>query len=500
MPRFATLLVSLALCVVLAACGGHDSDQTSPLDDAVGYFAKDAPLVAAVETDPEGDQIKQVSDLAGRFPGAAAILSSRLVGLTDFGSADWGRDIRPQLGAPLVIGLARPAAGRDAVTSALVVAMRVKQPLRAKQLLLRQPDFRGSSKSSGVRIYENPQAHRYGAVDGDVLIVATDRVILEQALAIKRTDNRMRETGFKHDVAGLPPGGLARISADPRTMIGADPGLRPALTVKWLNSLRRLGAVVKASESGLTVDFHAATDKSSVSNADLPLAPTNSSLSLIGRPAEVQTAVHEPSRLARFGFDVARAIAPHRMARLRALERNGIDLEQQVPHHLGKVGQLAVDPIGHGFAFRADLTESNDVTAALSLLAPTLPSLAQLLGVRGVGLATPQAGERFYALAKPSGGTTVFGVVDNSLVAASQARRAADLASEPGHAAPGAAKGAAVMTVDARNVVGKLIAKRLTGPAALFAPLAVASLRDLTGALTISRSGLNGHFKLTIVN
>jgi hypothetical protein len=153
MRRIAALLVLLALCIVLAACGGHDSEQTSPLDDAVGYFAKDAPLVAAVETDPEGDQIKQVSDLAGRFPGAAAILSSRLVGLTDFGSVDWGRDIRPQLGAPLVVGLARPAAGRDAVTAALVVAMRVKQPLRAKQLLLRQPDFRGSSKSSGVRIY-----------------------------------------------------------------------------------------------------------------------------------------------------------------------------------------------------------------------------------------------------------------------------------------------------------------------------------------------------------
>src|SRR4051812_1295475 len=497
MGRFAAFLVLVALCVVVAGCGGHKSDQTSPLDDAVGYFAKDAPVVAAVETDPEGDQIKQVAGLLGRFPGAA-ILGTQLAGLTHFGSVDWGRDIRPQLGAPLVIGLARPAAGRRTM-AALVVAMRVKQPQRAKQLLVRQPDFRGSSKSSGVRIYENPREHRYAAVDGDVVVVTTDRTIIEHALAIKRTDNRMRDGGFRRDLAGLPSGGLVRISADPRMMIGADPRLRAALSVNWLNSLRRLGAGVKASDSGLTLDFHAATDKRSLSDPDLPLAPTKSPLPLIGGPGEVQTAVHEPSRLAHFAFDLAQAIAPHRMARLRALEPKGIALERQVPHHLGKLGQLALDPIGHSFAFRADLNESNDVTAALSQLAPALPSLAELFGVKGVGLATPEAGESFYALAKLSGGTTVFGVVGNALVAASQARRAADLVSTPAHDAPGAAKGAAVMTLDARNLAGKLLAKRLSGAAALFAPLAVASLRDLTGALTISRSGLNGHFKLTIV-
>jgi hypothetical protein len=498
MRRFAALLVLLGVCVAAAGCGGHKSDQTSPLDDALGYFAKDAPFVAAVETDPEGDQIKQVTDLVGRFPGAA-ILGGRLAGLTHFGALDWSRDVRPQLGAPLVIGLARPAARRQALTAVLVVAMRVKQPLRAKQLLLRQPGFHGSSTSSGVHIYESPRAHRYAAVDGDVLVAATDRPMLEQALAVKRTDNRMRESGLRRDLAGLPSGGVVRISADPRALIGADPRLRATLSVNWINSLRRLGAVVKASDSGVTLDFHAATAKGSISDADLPLAPTNTRLPLIGRSGEVQIAVHEPSRLARFAFDVVRATAPQRVSRLRALERNGVDLERQVPHHLGRIAQLAVEPIRPSFAFRADLNDSNDVTAALSQLAPALPSLAQLFGVRGVGLATPETGESFYALAKPSGGTMVFGVLGNSLVAASQAPRAAGLASESAHDAPGGAKGAAVMTLDARSVAGKVLAKLVRGPAGLFAPLAVASLRDLTGALTISRGGLNGHFKLTIV-
>jgi hypothetical protein len=139
------------------------------------------------------------------------------------------------------------------------------------------------------------------------------------------------------------------------------------------------------------------------------------------------------------------------------------------------------------------------VKGALAQLTPALPAVAALFGVKGLGIATPETGENFYALATPTGKMVVFGVVGDALVAASEARRAGDLASEATHNAPGGAKGAAVVTVNARELAGKLLAKQLKGPAGLFAPLAVASLRDLTGALTISRDGLSGHFKLTIV-
>lgn len=491
-----TLLLAVAL--LTGGCGGgHDDKNVTPLDDAVGYFAKDAPFVAAVETDPNGDQIKQVVDLVGRFP-RAEILASRLQQTARLPVVRWDRDIRPQLGAPLVIGLIRPAAGRG-LSTATVVAMRVNHPLRAKQLLLRQPGFRGSGKSSGVRIYENPSERRYAAVDGDAIVAATNREILEQALAMKRSGNRMRESGFTRDLAKLPSGGLVRISADPATLLGADPRLRPALSVKWLAALGRLGAVVKASSTGLTLDFHAATDRNAISDDDLPLAPKAGKLPLIGGRDEVQVGVREPSRLARFAFAVAHAIAPRRMALLKALEPNGIDLERQIPHHLGDVGVLAYDPVSRDFASRAQLNESGDVKSAIAQLAPALPGVAALFGISGVGVATPEFGESFYALAKPNGRTVVFGVVGDSLVVASEARRAADLASEPTHSAPGDPEGAAVFTVNARELAGQLLAKRLTGPAALFAPLAGASLRDLTGYLTISRDGLTGHAKLAIV-
>jgi hypothetical protein len=282
-------------------------------------------------------------------------------------------------------------------------------------------------------------------------------------------------------------------------MLGADPRLRPALRVKWLASLRRAGAVLKASPNGITLDFRIDTDRGSISDDDLPLAPKPGSLPLIGKRGEVQIGVREPNRLARFAFQVAKAIAPRRMALLQALEPPGIDLERQIPHHLADVGVLAYDPVSHAFAARSQLIESTDVKSALMELTPALPAVAALFGIKGLGIATPEAGESFYALATPTGKMVVFGVVGNALVVASEAKRAGDLASESTHNAPGGVEGSAVLTVNARELAGRLLAKQLKGPAGLFAPLAVASLRDLTGAVEISRDGLSGQFKLTIV-
>ena len=508
MRRFVAFLAALALCVVVVGCGGgHDDKTVTPLDDALGYFSKDAPFVASVETDPDGQQIKEISQLVGRFPGAD-ILRQRLQGLTRFPFVR-SDDVRSQLGAPLVVGLLRPAAGSE-LSTPLIVAMRMKHPLRAKQFLLRQPGFRGSGKSSGVRIYENPNENRYAAVDGDAVVAATDRGILEQALAMKRSDNRMRESTFKRDLAKLPSGGLVQVSADPRALIGADARLRPALSVKWIASLRRLGAVLKASSTGITLDFRAATDKSAISDGDLPLAPKAGDLPLIGKRGEVEVGLREPSRLARLAFQIAHAIAPRRMALLKALEPRGIDLERQLPHHLNDAGVVAWDPVTHAVAARADLNEAGDVKSALTQLTPALPAVGALFGIKGLGVATPEAGENFYALARPNtmgasgaggtgGRTVIFGVVGNSLVAATDASRAAALASAATHTAPGGAKGAAVVSVNARELAGKLLAKELQGAAGLFAPLAVASLRDFTGVLAISREALRGHFKLTIV-
>jgi hypothetical protein len=495
MRRIAALLAVAAVSFAAPGCGGDDPKPISPLDDALGYFAKDAPFVAAIETDPDGAQVEQVRSLVGRFPFAGAA-AGRLQQLTRFDFIRYERDVQPQLGAPLVAGLTRPAAGKGLAT-VLVVAMRLKEPLKMKQTLLRQPGFRGRGTSSGVRIYENPATQRYAAVVGDALVAATDRDILEQALAMHRSDNRMHESGFNRDLAGLPKGALARVSADPRTMLGADERLRPALNVKWLSSMRRLGATLKALGDGVALDVRIATDAGVIGDGDLPFAPRPGPLPLIGGKGDVQVGVREPGRLLRLAIATWRAIAPRQAARLKAIEPPGVDLERQFPRHLTDTGVLAYNPSTRDFAARAAIREASDVKAGLDQLAPVLPEVAALFGVRGVGVATPEVGENFYALANPNGRTLVFGVVGAALVVAREARRAAGLASEPTHSAK-SPPAAAVLTVNAREVAGRLLADRLGGAAALAAPLAVSALRDLTGWLKISQDGLRAHLKLTV--
>jgi hypothetical protein len=495
--RRVSVLLALALLLALAGCGGSGHKAVSPLADALGYFPKDAPFVAAVESDPDGPQLKALRSLTGRFPGAD-VLFFRLQNFARLRFLDFERDIRPQLGAPVVVGLEKPVVGKD-LSRAVVVAMRVKHPIRAKQVLLRQPGYRGHGKASGVRIYENTNENRYVAVDGRMIVASANREVLEHALALRRGDTRMRTEDFTADLAGLPSGGLVRVSADPRMMLGADQRFRPALTVKWISALRRMGAVAKASDTGLTLDLRVASDKTVLKDADLPLAPKPESLPLIGTKSEVQVALAQPDRLVRLAVAMWHAMSPVKAAALDKAQPPGVDLERQIPHHLVGPAAFAIDPVTRSFESRSVLIEAGDVRDALTVLAPKLPDLGALFGIKGLGVGSPAPGENFYALANTKGPMAVFGVVGNSLVAASDPSHAAGLASEPTHTAPGDPKGAAVITVDARNLAGNLLAKRLRGAVGLLAPLIASALRDFTGTLTIDRSALRGHFKLTIV-
>src|SRR5258707_15394735 len=108
MRRLAALLAVAALCLFGAAgCGGGDKKPVTPLDDALGYFAKDAPFVAAVETDPDGPQVKQAVSLV-RPPPVGGLPPPRLEQLRRFRFLPSRRDLRPLLGPPPVTGLTKP--------------------------------------------------------------------------------------------------------------------------------------------------------------------------------------------------------------------------------------------------------------------------------------------------------------------------------------------------------------------------------------------------------
>ena len=494
MRRLATLLALLVLGLLAGGCGADDEPEVTPLGDALGYFSKEAPLVAAVETDPDNAQVEELRSLVDRFQ-ARGPLTQWLQGWSRFRFARYDRDVKPLLGAPLVLGLVRPTAG--SLTAPMVAAIQVPDASEAKQSVLAQPGFAARGRAHGVRIYGHPGEDRFLAVDGDVLLMAAGRASLAQAIGMRRSDERMREDEFLRDVEGLPDGALARVSGDPRAMIAANPRLRSALDVKWLSSLRRLGATAELKPSGVSLNLRVRTDAGALDDDDLPFAPKPGALALLGGEKEVKAGMREPARLARFVADVWNAVAPRRAERLRRAAAGRIDW-RRIVRHLADHAVIAFDPFTQRFAARVAVNEAADVREGLTEIAPALPDAAAALGRPGLGIATPEAGESFYALATPTGRTVVFGVVGQALVAASEAGRAAGLASEATAPAPGP-PAAAVLTADARALAGAALQRVLGGAAGLIAPLVVAPLRDLTAKLAISRAELRVRARLAIV-
>jgi hypothetical protein len=502
MRRALAALALLAVCIAVVAIvltGGGRQRATSPLDDALGYFPRHAPLVAAVETDPDGPQGEALATLLSRVPVATALLEHATAGLS-VGGFD-ARDLSRLRGNPLVAGLER-APGVKSWRSELVVAIRVPDPDKAKQLLLRQHDLLPRRQARPPRIFQSRSGGRFAAaVDGTVLVAGGSRAAVAKAIAQRRSAERMRASEFEHDLAGLPPGAGVRVDADPRALIAADPRLRRALRVPWITSLRRAAATVKAEADGIALTLRVRTDPRGLSSADLPLSPGTRPLPVIGRAGEVAIGVADPARLVRFALAVERALAPERAARAAELARivrgRGVDLARDFLARLGGTAALALDPVGRSLALRVPVREPAAFTAALDRVADSLPDLAAALGIRGLGVATPEAGGRFYALARAHGTTLVFGVVGSALIAASRPRRAAALVSEGTRVVPRLG-GALVATVDAQTLALRLLAPRLRGLAAVGAPLALAPLGDVTAAVRIDRSALTATAKLPV--
>ena len=92
MRRLLALISALALSALTAAgCGGGGS--SSALDEALGYLPEDAPFVAAIETDIEGDQYKQLNRLVRKFPFGNRLAEQLQSQLEEGGDVDFDKDV-----------------------------------------------------------------------------------------------------------------------------------------------------------------------------------------------------------------------------------------------------------------------------------------------------------------------------------------------------------------------------------------------------------------------
>jgi len=96
--RFRSLLLVVAGSVLIAGCGGGSTTSTgSSADEVAGLVPATAPLLLAIETDPDSDQWQQADELLGRFPGRQRLLDEARRGLAEEG-VDFRDDVLPALG------------------------------------------------------------------------------------------------------------------------------------------------------------------------------------------------------------------------------------------------------------------------------------------------------------------------------------------------------------------------------------------------------------------
>src|SRR3954470_22277809 len=115
MPRRAVrpllLLVALALVGATATGCGSSGSSGSKLDTALSYIPKNAPVVVALDTDPDGDQWQQVDELIGKFPGGGQAKQQFKTAFNARSRLDWDKDVKPLLGNDFVIAFTGTQAG-----------------------------------------------------------------------------------------------------------------------------------------------------------------------------------------------------------------------------------------------------------------------------------------------------------------------------------------------------------------------------------------------------
>jgi uncharacterized protein DUF3352 len=499
MRRLLSTLVVLG-AVLIAGCGGDDSG--SALDSALAYLPKDASIAVALDTDTDGDQYQAVGELLDKFPFGDRIRDSLLQQLEQgTPGLRFDEDVQPVLGNPLVVGSGASGSAAGS-TDNLILAMQAKDE-GALEDLVDKTRARKVGEASGATLYADGDT--FVAIEGDMVVLADDEAQLKQALERADGDDHFDEDAFNEGLDGLPDEALARVYVDVEALLKADPGSADALKVKWVAALRRLGLTVTAKDDAVDVDFRLPTE-GDLSDDDLPIAPGDQAPPVIKREGEIGFGIRDLAHIVKFAEDAGQSIDPagfgdYAQAKKTIDEQLGVSLDDDL------VGQLTGNTsaslsLDGGFGVRGELKDPQAFERTLAKVADVLPSFAEGAGLGTVTLSKPGAGEDFYELTQPSGGTVVFGVVDDVLVVANDRGRADELASAEPAEVPDA-EGSVALSADAQQLVNTLIqqfgdAFGIPDLGVFGTGLLTRPLGDLTGYVSASTDELRGKLTLAI--
>jgi hypothetical protein len=361
----------LALALVAPGCSGGDDERRvppGPLAAGLSYLRSDSAAAFVIATDLRKGAASELDRLGsdGRR-GVEAVVRSQ-VGQRGIA---FPATIRPQLGNPLVVGITR--------RGDRVAASRVRdagQLRRAVEGLLDQRRAERLDDYEGALAWKEKrpaQDATYGAVHGQELVVAHSEKDLHEAIDASRgSKNLASNQAVMATLTRLGPDALVRAVGDAQRLLESrDAGqAADAREVPWVKALGVFTLVAKVTGRAVGVDFSLATNRVTLTERDLPLAPGPASPRLHDPSAPASVAILEPQQLVRFLERTLRATDPDRFQRyetgvdqLRAILR--VDLHRDLTDKITSLSLAAtaataftfeatLEP-GAGPAFRRDL-------------------------------------------------------------------------------------------------------------------------------------------------
>ncbi len=497
--RLLVLLVCLLALAGFAGCGSDDAG--GPLDGSLGYLPKDAPFAVVVDTDVGGDQYQALNTLFQKFPLGDAVREIVLRTLAkEATGVDLQKEVVPLLGNPFVVGAADAESflsGSDG--NGFVAAIEVSDGDKLSDLL-GSTDAAEKGEESGAKIYDASGTEF--AVDGDTVVFAGSRKLLDEALARHDGDDTLDEDTFNANLEDVGDDGIAQGYVNVQSLLSGSEGARNARKVKWISAIQGVGLNATIEGDAINLDFKIRTDPNGLTDADLPIAPGPEAPALVDREGEIGIGVRDIGQIVSFVETVAQAVSPsaygdYSAAKTQIERRLGVDVEKDILDQLSGDISASISLEGK-FGVRVEPKDPEAFQETLEKIAGALPSLAEGLGLDGVSLVRPKSGQDLYALATADGTSIIFGVKDGVFVITNDPRRADSLAlDEPTKAA--GQEGAIVVQADAEPIALKILESlgdQIPVPDQL-RPALVAPLDLLTGSLEADTSGVSGTIRLT---
>ena len=498
MRRLAVTVLCL-VPLVAAGCGSSSgSSGKDPLDNALGYMPRSAPVVFTLDTNLNGGQWKSLSANVKKFPFSGQLESSLNDSLNSSG-LDFNKDLKPQLGNQLVFSVptVQTALGGSAQ---VVAAIQVKDKGKLSKMLSSENDIHKDGKVNGATLYKSSGDTTELAQDGDVLVIGSTRQQAVAAVQQRARDDRLTEGQFNSGLSGLPSDAIFRLYVNAQALLGGSPTSATARKVKWVGALRTVGMTASSQNDGIAIDFNAKTDSSQLSDSDLPIAPGDASPPVSSGSGVIGVGMRGLDQTERWAESVAQVVNPSGYASFLKSKRQlssrlGLNIDKDIVAQLSGNSSWTIDGSGN-YAFRAEPKDAAAFRQTLTKFARVAPQFAAGAGLKGARLT--RAGNLF-KLTGQGGKTIYYGMVGKVFAASNSAARLAQIASDSPQPVPGA-KGAVSINADVGKLVAQVISKAAGGGlgGAFGGSLVTAPLGALTGWASSSTGGITGHLMLQI--